>query len=386
MKPGARRLLLAAFSAWLAAGAALAAATPQETEAARKLEAVRAEIRAIGAELGALEGERNAAAAALRDSDRGVSAAVTALRDTEQALAEQQRRLAALEEQRATLAAGLGEQRAALGALLRSAHALGRHQRLKLLLAQDRLEAAARALSYHRYFQAERVGRIERVLGELAGLAALGEQIVAQQAQLDASRAGQQEAVQALEHERAQRAGLLAGLEARHADRASRLAALGRDEQALVALLARLRDVFADIPRQLEGERPLAELKGRLPRPLPGAVRTGFGGTLPDGRTSNGLLITAAAGAEVRSVGHGRVAFADWLRGYGLIAIIDHGNGFMSLYAQNDALLAEAGAWVKPGDVLATAGTSGGQAQPALYFELRRNGKPIDPAGWLAKR
>jgi septal ring factor EnvC (AmiA/AmiB activator) len=80
------------------------------------------------------------------------------------------------------------------------------------------------------------------------------------------------------------------------------------------------------------------------------------------------------------------VAFADWLRGYGLIAIVDHGNGFMSLYAQNDALLAEAGAWVQPGDVLATVGTSGGQAHPALYFELRRNGKPIDPAGWLEKR
>lgn len=386
MTAGARWLLLAALAATLAAGAALAAPTGREQDAARKLEAVRAEIRAISAELGALEGERNAAAAALRDSDRSVSAAVTALRETDRALADQQRRLAELEAQRTTLATGLSEQRAALGALLRSAYALGRRQRLKLLLAQDRLEAAARALSYHRYFQAERIARIERVLGELAGLAALGEQIAAQQAELDASRAGQQQAVQALEGERAQRASLLAGLQARHADRASRLAALGRDEKALVALLARLRDVFADIPRQLEGERPLAELKGRLPRPLPGAVRTAFGGTLPDGRTSNGLLIAAVAGAEVRAVGHGRVAFADWLRGYGLIAIVDHGNGFMSLYAQNDALLAEAGAWVKPGDVLATVGTSGGQAQPALYFELRRNGKPIDPAGWLAKR
>src|SRR5690606_34912581 len=139
--------------------------------------------------------------------------------------------------------------------------------------------------------------------------------------------------------------------------------ALGRDEKALAALLERLRDVFADIPQQLDGDRPLAELKGRLPAPLQGTVRSAFGGTLPDGRRSNGWLLGASAGTEVRAIAHGRVAFADWLRGYGLIAIIDHGDGYMSLYAQNDALLAEAGAWVRPGDVLATVGSSGGQQE-----------------------
>src|SRR5690606_9322735 len=108
-------------------------------------------------------------------------------------------------------------------------------------------------------------------------------------------------------------------------------------------------------------------------------------GTLPDGRRSNGWLLGASAGTEVRAIAHGRVAFADWLRGYGLIAIIDHGDGYMSLYAQNDALLAEAGAWVRPGDVLATVGSSGGQQEAALYFELRRNGRPVDPATWLRR-
>jgi len=373
-------LLLAGSAAWCAPP------TPEAAAAARQLDAVREEIRVIASELGALQGERDAAAEALREGDRAVSAAAKALRDTEQALAAQQQLLDGLEEQRAQLAAGLTEQRAALAALLRSAHALGRHQRLKLLLAQDRLEAAVRALSYHRYFQRERVERIERVLGELEELAALGERIRIERAALDASHAAQQQAVAALEGERNTRAALLAQLHARHADRAARLRELGRDEQALVALLARLRDVFADIPRQLEGAQPLAERKGALPRPLPGAVRAAFGGTLPDGRRSNGLLIAAEAGAEVRAVAHGRIAFADWLRGYGLIAIVDHGDGFMSLYAQNDALLAEAGAWVQPGDVLATVGSSGGQERPALYFELRRNGKPVDPTAWLAPR
>ena len=371
----------------LLVGIAGATAVPAEDaeQAEQRLAAVRAEIQAIGRELGALEGERDAAARALREADRAVAASAQALRDTEAALAAQQQRLDALEAERAVAAERLSAQRAALAALLRSAYALGGHQRLKLLLAQDRMDQAARALGYHRFLQDAQVARIESLLAQLSELARLGERIAAERAALDALRGEQQQALQAVEAERGAREQVLAGLGRRHADRSARLAALERDQQALVALLERLRDVFADIPPELDGAQPLAERKGRLPKPLDGKVLAGFGATLPDGRSSRGWLLGAAPGTEVRAIAHGRVAFADWLRGFGLIAIVDHGQGWMSLYAQNEALLVAPGAWVRAGDALATVGSSGGQAGDALYFELRREGQPVDPAAWLAR-
>jgi septal ring factor EnvC (AmiA/AmiB activator) len=123
-----------------------------------------------------------------------------------------------------------------------------------------------------------------------------------------------------------------------------------------------------------------------LPWPINGRLLTGFGPQLPDGRTSSGWLLDATAGAEIKAVAHGRVAFSDWLKGFGLIAIIDHGDGYMSLYASADALLRAAGDWVEAGEVVALAGSSGGQSAPGVYFELRRNGKPVDPVRWLLRK
>jgi septal ring factor EnvC (AmiA/AmiB activator) len=124
---------------------------------------------------------------------------------------------------------------------------------------------------------------------------------------------------------------------------------------------------------------------GPLNLPLAGSVLAGFGGTMPDGHKSQGLLIAGNAGAEVHAVTAGRVAYADWLKGYGLLMILDHGNGWMTLYAFNDALLKSAGDAVRAGEAISTVGSSGGQGRAALYFELRRNGQPQDPRSWLRK-
>jgi septal ring factor EnvC (AmiA/AmiB activator) len=125
---------------------------------------------------------------------------------------------------------------------------------------------------------------------------------------------------------------------------------------------------------------------GGLGWPLSGTLVTAYGGTLPDGRRSQGVLIAAPAGTAVQAVANGKVVFAEWMSGYGLLCIVDHGNGTMSLYANNDGLLRDAGSDVKRGDAVASVGNSGGQGQSALYFELRRNGQPVDPRAWLQKR
>ncbi|MGH8073962.1 MAG: murein hydrolase activator EnvC family protein, partial [Lysobacter sp.] len=117
--------------------------------------------------------------------------------------------------------------------------------------------------------------------------------------------------------------------------------------------------------------------------PLAGTLLAGYGAKLPDGRKSEGLLIGAGAGSTVKAVADGTVVYAEWMSGFGLILIVDHGNGYMSLYAQNDALLRDAGDTVKRGDAVSTVGSSGGHGRPALYFELRRNGEPVNPGTWL---
>jgi septal ring factor EnvC (AmiA/AmiB activator) len=371
----------------LAAPAALAQGAPeraqQEAAAQKRLDTLRAQIKAIAKEQREFETERGDAAKSLREADGKVNEAVRALRRTEAGIATQELELQQLEEKKATLESGLSEQREALAALVRSAYALGRHEQLKLLLAQDRMSDLARVLAYHRYFQADRQERITGLLAELRELAAVAQQIVDQRQILEAARLQQQTELDALEAQRGERAGVLATVEAQFKDRAARLAALGRDEKAVLKLLEQLRDAVADIPRQVDDNRPFATRRGQLGRPLAGTALAAFGGRLPDGRTSDGLLIAGTAGAEVRAVAPGRVAYSDWLKGYGLLTIVDHGDGWMSLYAFNDALLKDVGDWVRGGEPLATVGSSGGQGRPALYFELRRNGQPQDPKPWL---
>jgi septal ring factor EnvC (AmiA/AmiB activator) len=130
---------------------------------------------------------------------------------------------------------------------------------------------------------------------------------------------------------------------------------------------------------------PASALLGAANLPLQGSLLAGYRGTMPDGHQSQGLLIAGSAGAPVHAVRDGRVAYADWLKGYGLLLILDHGGGWMSLYAFNDSLLKNTGEEVRAGEAISTVGSSGGQGRPALYFELRRNGQPADPATWLRK-
>jgi septal ring factor EnvC (AmiA/AmiB activator) len=383
----------AAFVVLAALAAAVAAQTPedrdrraQEAEATQKLEAVRGEIERLTQAQRGLEGERSEATRALREADQSVDRESRALRDIDAGLLEQQEALQRLEGEKRTLEQGLREQREALARLLRSAYALGRHEQLRLLLAQDRIDELARVLAYHRYFQRDRGERIQALLGELQQLAELGRRVAEQREALAATRLAQEQVVADLETQRVARRALLAQLDTQFEDARARLAALGRDERALLQLLSSLRDVFADIPKQLDQARPFAQRRGNLRLPLPGEVLAGFGARLPDGRASQGWLLAGRAGATVAAVAPGRVAYSDWLKGYGLIVIVDHGDGFMSLYAQNDSLLREVGEWVGAGDAIAGVGSSGGQAEAALYFELRRNGQPLNPKGWFGTR
>jgi septal ring factor EnvC (AmiA/AmiB activator) len=366
------------------------AATPQSTAAAqRQLAAVRAQIKSLSDEQHALDDQRGAATRSLREADAKVAAAQGELHGTEATIATLQAQLEQLQQQQSELAAGLSRQRAELATLLRSAYALGNHAQLQMLLEQDRMSDLARVLAYHRYFERDRQQRIAGLSAQLQSLAQVSEQVKAHQQELIAARAEQQQQLDALAAQRSARGKFVATLDASYRDQNARLDALGRDEKNTEQLLARLRAAMAQIartPAVPKTQRKPGDANipiGPLKLPLTGQVLAGFGGVMPDGHRSNGLLIAGAAGSEVRAVAAGRVAYADWLKGYGLLLIIDHGGGWMSLYAFNDSLLRNVGDQVKAGQAIASVGSSGGQGRPALYFELRHAGQPADPRSWL---
>lgn len=354
----------------------------QEAQTKQKLETVRAEIKKIVDEQKETTAKKDAAITALRDQDLKVAAAAKELRTIDQKLAGQQDKLQQLEAQRDELNVKLAAQRDTLAALLRSAYVVGHGEELKLLLAQEDVAKIGRMLEYFRYFERARVEQIQTLLKDLDALAQVHKAIDDETAQLTATRAQRADDAKQLDAERAQRAQVLADLDKQLKDDQARLAALGQDEKELSDLLAKLRDVFADIPKQLAGAEPFASQRGRLNWPVRGRLIAGYGARMGE-RTSSGVVIAAAEGAEVHAVSHGRVVFADWMRGFGLLLIVDHGDGYLSLYGYNETLLKDVGDWVSANEAIATSGATGGQKTPGVYFELRAQGKPVDPRGWL---
>ena len=355
----------------------------QEAQAKQKLDQVRAEIRKITDAEHQTSEQRGGAVNALREQELKVSAASKELRSLDQQIAAQQGKLDKLQKDRDALESKLKDQREALAALVRSAYAMGHGEELKLLLAQDRIDDIGRMLAYYRYFEQARVGEIDGLLNDLDALVKVQDAIAKETAEMQVTRDQRLAQSTQLAEERAQREKVLDELDTALKDQHARLAALGKDEKATIDLIARLRDIFADIPKQLAGAEPFAQLRGRLNWPIHGQVVSGFGAHENGDQTSAGLLIAAKEGSEVHAVSHGRVVYADWLRGYGLLLIVDHGDGYLSLYGYNEALLKDVGDWIDAGDAVATSGDSGGRKSPGLYFELRHEGKAVDPRGWL---
>lgn len=398
-----------------------AAAQSNSRDAERKLEKIKTELKSVAAERRKLEGQRGDASQQLRQADEQVGHSNRALRDTETRLAREQSALAQLQARRDTLNTNLGAKREELSKLLRAAYAQGNDAPLKLLLSQDKVADSSRILAYHGYVQRDRAKRIAELSAQLRELDTLEREIVARRSSLDSTRKQQRSQLGQLEQDRKTRAALVAQINQKYQDRSSRERELGRDAKGLEQLLAKLRAAAARAEAQrraaakAKADREAREARaaaaaakaqgkpapvrkppvqvasapapqvGGLGWPVSGALLAGFGGTMPDGRGSEGLLIGAPAGATVKAVADGTVVYSEWMTGYGLLLIVDHGNGYMSLYANNDALLKDAGAAVRKGDAVATVGSSGGHGRPALYFELRRGGQPVNPNTWLRR-
>ncbi len=359
---------------------------PADPSPGERLAAVRERIAQLEQLLGETRTRKRDLEHGLRDIEKDIGALSGELRRLDARLADGQRELEASERRRAALRASLGEQREILAAQIRAAYAMGRQEQIKLLLNQQDPAGMGRTLVYYDYFHRARAEQIAAVRATLAELDAVELRIAEQNAELQGLRNRRAAERDALAAGRETRRRLVARLDRELADTGQQIATLREDEQRLVQLLESLAR-SAGLPTGEAAERTsFAKLKGRLPWPVQGRVIGRFGAARGVGKLRwQGLLIGAREGGEVQAISHGRVAFADWLRGFGLLLIIDHGDGYMSLYGHNQSLLKETGDWVEPGELIATVGSSGGQENPGLYFEIRQAGQPVNPQAWFTR-
>ena len=384
----AAAVILAALAAAVALTAAFAGADPvadpvkDERATREELEALRRAIEKIEAEQRREETARDKLQGELRAAETDLARLGEAVAAVAGRIDALERRLEALAREETTLAARRDGQRARIAEELRRAWASGSNTGLKLLLNQEDPEALARVLAYYRYITAARSEALAAFRRTLADLSAVKASAVARRDDL----AGEQRALVARQRElaaaRDRRREAVAALAASIAERGEQLARLARDAEALEEVLGEIEAAVRDlaIPANYQ---PFTAARGSMPWPADGRHANRFGLPRNQGRMRwRGITIDADAGSTVQAIHHGRVVYADWLRGSGLLLVLDHGEGYLSLYAHNQSLLRDVGDWVTAGTPIATVGASGGRERAALYFEIRAAGKPVDPSRW----
>jgi septal ring factor EnvC (AmiA/AmiB activator) len=368
----------------LCPGSIIAQMAGERAEAESRLEDIRKEISLLQKSLQSSRTEHAKEHAGLHDIDLQIQAANLKSRSLEKQRQSHLGELAALQGKRSDYLTRLKQRHDQLTVQIKASYRLDSQSRLKLILNQNSPAQLGRMLAYYDYINRAQVSKISGLKVALTALDSLQQSIDQELSQLETVQTRQREVMEQLDQQRKTRRTLLVELDERIDDEESRLGELERNQRDLETLLQRLTDVLADIPSDLGKHLGVAQQKGQISMPFNGPVRHAFGRSRGGGLHWQGWLITAAAGSEVSAIAYGRVAFADWLRGYGLLIIIDHGEGFMSLYGHNESLLYDAGDWVEPGDIISVIGVRTGNDQ-GLYFELRKNGKSVDPAAWIAR-
>ncbi len=384
MKSITKQVKVCIALALLCASLAASAESADSAQAKAKLAAVRARIAALTERVSLELKQRDVLNARLREADLAVTEKRRRLDTlhTEELAAERRRNELRLDQARNQDA--LQAERATLAAQMRAAYMIGPQEQMKLLLNQTSPAEVGRVFAFYRYFASERAAKIvkidERVV-RIRELVAQSEQTAAQVKSLedDANRE-----VAALERARAERAFAIAALGKQVSSGNQELAQLKSEEQALDSLVADLARVLQDFP--VDTQQPFDQLRGKLPWPVAGRITARFqqsrAAAAQSGMRWNGVMIETARGAKVRAPYFGRVVYADWLQGLGLLLIIGHGGNYMTLYGHAEVLYKSVGDWVAPGDIIAAVSDAAGSA-PQLYFEIRDGRKAVDPTLWL---
>jgi septal ring factor EnvC (AmiA/AmiB activator) len=374
--------ILTALILVFCASATLAQDNPAKAEA--ELKAVRSQIDKVRAQMERDAGRRDKLSRELEETEKSVSSARGELESVRRELAEHAARRADLAGKRRKEEAALERDREALAGQIRAAHMIGDREPLKLLLNQRDPAQAGRVLAYYQYFGRARASQIAAINAHIAELQSLDEALGAEEQRLAALEEAQRTEVSRLQSARERRGRALKSLEAEAKNRARELQRLKDQQSGLEKLVRELRRALERIDQfPTDSKDAFAKLRGKLAWPVSGRLLASYGQTRAGGVKWDGLLVSGTQGSPVRAVYHGRVVYADWLSGLGLLTILDHGDGYLSLYGHNERLYKEVGEKVSAGDTLGTMGDSGGRQTPALYFEIRKAGRPIDPRPWF---
>jgi len=350
-------------------------------KAEEQLEAVKSEIERVTREVSAEQVERDRLTRELRSAELSVGKARERLSDVRRERAEGAARRTALASEKRSREAELDQNRVALAGQLRAAYLIGRQEPLKLLLNQKDPELAGRMFAYYSYFGHARAGQIRLIEEDVQRLAELDGELAAADEKLAELEKQQRAQLAVFEQARERRSQVLANLEAQSHTRAQNLERLRTQQTGLEKLVRELRAAMERFP--VAGNDAFTRLRGKLAWPVSGHLLARFGDARAGGVHWDGVLVATERGAPVKAVCQGRVIYADWLPGLGLLAIVDHGDGYLSLYGHNERLYKAAGEQVAAGDTIAAAGDSGGSPRPELYFEIRKGGKPVDPRPWF---
>ena len=351
----------------------------------RELEQVRDKISDLKKSMDRSASDRDRLTADLQEAEVEISEKRIRLKELQRERDFSARRKAELDAQLARREAELDEESRELAAQVRAAYMSGSQERIKLLLNQRDPATIGRLMAYYGYLNEYRSENIEVVTAAIHDLAQLHSQVAAEEARIAQLAKARYDELSKLGVAQDKRKALLASLKEKMSGEGREVERLAAQEKDLSRLIAELTSILSDYP--ISSEAPFTTHKGRLTWPVAGTLTHDFGQPRVAGQLKwNGVVLAVARGKEVRSVYHGRVEFADWLAGMGLLVIVNHGEGYMTLYGYNETILKNTGDWVAPGDVIATVGDSGGQAQPGLYFEIRKGTQPINPRQWITRR
>jgi septal ring factor EnvC (AmiA/AmiB activator) len=381
-----RALWSVALIAVLCAGSPVALTEPADSahaDAAKaKLAALRARIAELTGRMGSQLAQRDSLSARVRETELVIAgkrqrveelhaAQLAAERHRAELRAEQDRNLNALQAQRASLASQA-----------RAAYMIGRQEELKLLLNQSNPASLGRTLTYYGYFAEQRSRKIKAIKSDEARLQQLVAQIEQQTEELRKLQEDATQEIAGLQHARTERSVAVAALTKKLESGNQELGSLKREEQAVESLVADLARMMQDFPS--DPSQSFDHMRGKLPWPVSGRVSAGYQAPRESsgGIRWNGVMIETERGAKVRAPFFGRVVYADWLQGLGLLMIVGHSGGYMTLYGHAEVLYKSVGDKVAPGDVIAGLSDSEG-AKPQLYFEIREGRKTVDPKLWL---
>lgn len=356
-----------------------------EKEDRQKLQQIGKDILKLEQSVKGDSKEQQRLAKELKNTELDAARLNQAIHDLEAQLVTLDAELRQLQSQKSSLDKSRQAQQSLIAKQITAAYRLGNEESIKLLLNQEDPDKVSRALKYYDYFLKARGEKIEQYLQTMTELKRVETGIGERQAALTQRRASLAEQQEKLGESLRMRGEVLVRLDRQIKNSKQALRQLHSERKRLETVIRALEESIAKLVSPTNTE-PFTKRKGKLPWPVKGTLSQYFGATRTADITWNGWLLKASEGTPVHAIHHGRIVFSDYLRGHGMLVIIDHGDGYMSLYAHNQVLLKVTGDWVQTGEAIARVGNSGGQRDHALYFEIRHNGRPTNPKTWLTRK